>query len=257
MTAALHPPTPRRVGILGGMGPAAGADFVRLFVAACDAHLRRSHLAVHDQAYPAHWLAQVPAPDRTAALLHGGASPLPAMADALAGLAQLGVTVAAIACNTAHAWHAELQRRAPGVTLLHIVGETVAHLHRSGVQSVGLLATQGTYALKLYDGALQQAGIACHLPLPAEQAQVMRGIEQGVKAGDLALARACFDEVAHHMVARHGCTALLLACTEIPLALHAVAQFPAVALVNPAQVLAEALARHAYAPGPGPAVSAG
>jgi len=239
---------PRKVGILAGMGPAAGADFVRLFVAACESHLRRSGQPVQDQAYPEHWLAQVPAPDRTAALLHGGASPLPAMAAALNGMVHLGVACAAIACNTAHAWHAELQRPCPGITLLHIVDETVAHVQRGGVQSVGLLATQGTYQSDLYGRALRRAGIACHVPYAAEQAQVMRGIQNGVKAGDLALARACFDAVAQPLVDRHGCTALLLACTEIPLALHTVPQHPAVALVNPSQVLADALARHAYAP---------
>ena len=31
---------PRVVGILGGMGPAAGADFARLFVQACADHMR-------------------------------------------------------------------------------------------------------------------------------------------------------------------------------------------------------------------------
>lgn len=237
---------PRKVGILAGMGPAAGADFVRLFVAACEAQLRRRGTPVHDQAYPEHWLAQVPAPDRTAALLHGGPSPLPAMATALDGMAGLGVACAAMACNTAHAWHADLQRHCPGIALLHIVGETVAHLQHRGVQSVGLMATLGTYQAGLYAPALQSAGIACHVPPAQDQALVMRGIQEGVKGGDLALARACFDEVALRLVQRHGCTALLLACTEIPLALQALPQCPGVALVNPAQVLADALARQAY-----------
>ena len=58
----------RAVGILGGMGPAAGADFVRLFVQACTRHLQGQGLPVHDQAYPEHWLVQLPMPDRTQAL---------------------------------------------------------------------------------------------------------------------------------------------------------------------------------------------
>ncbi|MFZ3117300.1 MAG: aspartate racemase, partial [Variovorax sp.] len=53
------------VGILGGMGPAAGADFVRLFVDACAQHMRAVGEPVRDQAFPEHWLAQVPVPDRT------------------------------------------------------------------------------------------------------------------------------------------------------------------------------------------------
>src|SRR5256885_12615477 len=42
MQQQLQPP--RAVGILGGMGPAAGADFVRLFVQACTAHLQQQGL---------------------------------------------------------------------------------------------------------------------------------------------------------------------------------------------------------------------
>lgn len=62
----------RKVGILGGMGPAVGVDFVRLFLAACEAHLHARGRAIRDQAYPEHWMVQVPAPDRTAALREGG-----------------------------------------------------------------------------------------------------------------------------------------------------------------------------------------
>ena len=50
------------IGILGGMGPAAGAHFARLFVAACAHHIWRRGIAVTDQAFPEPWLAQVPVP---------------------------------------------------------------------------------------------------------------------------------------------------------------------------------------------------
>ena len=43
--------TTRTVGILGGMGPAAGADFARLFVSACAEHMRVQGIAVSDQAF--------------------------------------------------------------------------------------------------------------------------------------------------------------------------------------------------------------
>ena len=70
---ATTPPTPHTVGILAGMGPAAGVDFARLFVAACEDWLRGHGQAVCDQAYPAHWMAQLPIADRTRALTDGAA----------------------------------------------------------------------------------------------------------------------------------------------------------------------------------------
>jgi aspartate racemase len=126
----------RKVGILGGMGPAAGVDYVRMFLGACEAHLHARGETVRDQAYPEHWIVQVPAPDRTAALLDGGLSPLPSMTRALLGLQHEGVATAAIACNTAHAWHAQMQRECPGIELLHIVQETTAQLAREGITSI-------------------------------------------------------------------------------------------------------------------------
>ena len=74
----------------------------------------------------------------------------------------------------------------------------------------------------------------------------MRGIYDGVKAGDRALARNCFEQVARALEQRHGVSALIMGCTEIPLALSEGAHLPGVRLVNPTQVLAAALARHAY-----------
>lgn len=247
--AARQWPT-RTVGILGGMGPAAGADFVRLFVQACTDRMRQRGQAVGDQAFPEHWLAQVPVPDRTRALSatgEGSDSPLEAMACALGRLEIVGARAVAMACNTAHAWHVALQARFPEVELLHVAREVATHLQALGVREVGLMATQGTYRTGLYETALAQAGITCQLPHEAERETLMRGIYNGVKSGDTPHAQACFVEVAQRLMARHGDIALIMGCTEIPLALEPVPQAMQWTLVNPAQVLAQALAGRAYA----------
>lgn len=239
----------RIVGILGGMGPAAGADFVGLFVQACIDWMQQHGQPVNDQAFPEHWLAQLPVPDRTQALSavgEGADAPLAAMASGLERLEQLGAVAVAMACNTAHAWHAALQARFPRLELLHVAREVALHLQALGVREVGLLATQGTYRSALYEIALAQAGIQCRLPLEAERETLMRGIYDGVKTGDLACAQRCFVEVAQRLLARHGDIALIMGCTEIPLALPSASQAARWTLVNPAQVLAQALAQRAY-----------
>lgn len=245
---------PLPVGILGGMGPAAGADFVRLFVQACTELMLQLGLPVTDQAYPEHWLAQVPVPDRSAALRADPAlpqRPLEAMRQVAARLGALGVRTVAIACNTAHAWHASLQESFPDIEVIHGVREVAQALARDGVREAGLLATQGSYASGIYQRALDEAGVRCHLPGIAEQAQLMEGIYSGVKAGDLALARQRFEAVASALTRRHGTQTLIMGCTEIPLALKAA---DGLALVDPARLIARALAARAYgvAPGWGP-----
>ncbi|MDP9898113.1 aspartate/glutamate racemase family protein [Variovorax ginsengisoli] len=240
------------VGILGGMGPAAGADFVRIFVDACAQHMRAQGQPVRDQAFPEHWLAQVPVPDRSGALEATGAGahqPLEPMLQALGRLAALGSRAVAIACNTAHAWHATLQERFPQVELLHVAREVASHLAGQGVREVALMATEGTYRVRLYEQALSDAGLVCHLPVAEERTLLMRGIYEGVKAGDLVLAEQCFADVAQRLVARHGPVALIMGCTEVPLGLQGSTAVAGMRLVDPARVLASALAVRAYGPG--------
>ena len=241
------------VGILGGMGPAAGADFARLFVQACAQQMRALGLPVTDQGFPEHWLAQVPVPDRMLALREaasgitlGSQQPLDPMLQALGRLAALGARTVAIACNTAHAWHAALQARFPQIEVLHVAQEVTAHLVATGVTQVALLATEGTYRTGLYQTALNQAGIACINPTPEEQKILTQGIFNGVKAGNLPLAQSCFAQVAIQLTQRHGALPLILGCTEIPLGLAGVASVAQLQLIDPSEVLAQALAQRAY-----------
>ena len=239
---------PAMVGILGGMGPAAGADFVRLFVDACTELMQSAGVPVSDQAYPEHWLAQVPVPDRSAALRRTDLPPRPleAMKQVAARLGALGARTLAIACNTAHAWHGSLQECFPDLEVIHGVREVATELARRGIAEVGLLATEGTYDSRLYQDALEGAGLRCHVPQPAERQRVMDGIYRGVKAGDLAFARSSFEAVAQALAQRHGCDTLVMGCTEIPLALKPGAGTGGLRLVDPAQLIARTLALRAY-----------
>jgi len=250
MSSVSHHRFPTQVvGILGGMGPAAGADFVRLFVQACTERMAALGIPVHDQAYPEHWLAQVPIPDRTAALHDtrpGAHQPAEPMLQATGRLSALGARVVAIACNTAHAWHGLLQQRFPQLVVLHGVQEVVADLAARKVRGVGLLATRGVYDAGLYQNELERARIGYFVPEAHEQEQLMQGIYDGVKAGNYALARQRFETVSLALRQRSEVSTLIMGCTEIPLALSEHPRLEGLTLVNPSVVLAAALARHAY-----------
>ena len=250
MTDVLRRP-PRAVGILRGMGPAAGADFVRLFVEACSSYLRAHDHPVNDQAFPEHWLVQMPIPDRTQALRTDPQSPqgpAPFMLQGIGRLAALGVCSVAVACNTAHVWHAQLQALFPQLRILHIAEETARHLQQHQTQRAIVLATAGTYQTGLYDAALRSHGIEALQPDAAGVALLMQGIYDGVKRGDTALAMQCFGQVLQDMQSRHGTDIpVLMACTEIPLALPQAPQAQSALLIDPAWILAQALAAQAYA----------
>lgn len=240
---------PRAVGILGGMGPAAGADFVRLFVQACTSYLQAHNQPVRDQAYPEHWLVQMPIPDRTQAL--NGTSqvandPAPHMLQGIGRLAALGVRSVAVACNTAHVWHGQLQTLFPQLTILHIAEETARYLHAQGARQAIVLATAGTYQTGLYDKALQAADITALVPDAAGIAELMQGIYDGVKQGNVALAAQRFGVVLGEMRHRFGDVPVVMGCTEIPLALPQAPEAQGAVLIDPAWILAQALVQQAY-----------
>ncbi|HRZ88514.1 MAG TPA: aspartate/glutamate racemase family protein, partial [Spirochaetia bacterium] len=82
------------LGILGGMGPEATADFFRKVVDATPAAKDQDHIHILVNCDPS-------IPDRTENILGRGPDPLPALIEAGKRLAAAGATVGAIPCMTA------------------------------------------------------------------------------------------------------------------------------------------------------------
>ncbi len=204
-------PAPRRIGILGGMGPAAAIDLQAKVLAATPAATDREHLPVVVWNVP-----QVP--DRVAAVLGTGPSPLPAMIEGARALEAAGCEAFAVACNTAHHWAGELAASV-GIPLLHIADAAVDALARRPVppMRVGLLATRGTLAAAFYGERLARHGFDWIVPTDEEQDRFVAEAIARVKAGDTAGARAPF-EAAVRGLADRGADLVLLACTELPIA---------------------------------------
>lgn len=224
----------RSIGILGGMGPLATADLFRKIVTLTDAGGDNDHIRIYVDSNTA-------IPDRTAAILSGGADPVPAMTDALAHLIHCGADCILMPCNTAHHFLPQLQARS-AVPFLSMPAVTAAACHaRYPGKTAALLATRGTLATGLYDWALAAENVPCLLPDEAERDVLMQVIYDGVKAGaDPACYEAAFTAV---LTALHdrGADYFILGCTELPLA----AQLLGITapLVDPTEELAKAAIR--------------
>lgn len=227
---------PGLVGVLGGMGPAATLDFLRKLVACTPATSDQDHVPVLVSSIP-----QVP--DRTAAFRGEGASPLAAMVASGQRLARGGAGLLVMPCNTAHLWFDALQA-AIGLPMLHLVDAALEDaVSRVGPGApLGLLCTDASMAAGLYLNRVPLGSGPLHWLLPTA-GEMLDGVMPGiaaVKAGALDAARERLEPVARALV-RRGARALVLGCTELPLALSA-----AVAGV-PLVDASEALARRAVA----------
>ena len=194
------------------MGPLATADFYAKLIAQTPAARDQEHVPVVIYAVP-----QVP--DRTAALLEGGASPLPTLHTGIRTLVAAGAQAIAIACNTAHAWYEELAAASP-VPILHIADAAAAAAVRIAGPGtrLGLVATTGTLAAGFYPRRLAARGFECAAPTEAEMRElVMPGIGK-VKAGAIDAGGRLLERAVGALLER-GAGAVVLGCTEVPVAL--------------------------------------
>lgn len=202
---------PQCLGVLGGMGPLAGAHFLKRLIEMTPAGCDQEHISVLLRSDPR-------IPDRTAAMLHGGKSPLPDMMQGIALLVDAGADCIAIPCNTAHLWYPQLAANSH-VPILHIVDAVLDDLASQGVVEgpIGLLATPATLALDLYQPALRARGYDVLVPQAQDFEDCVRAIEL-VKASRTQEALAPASRAVASLAAQRA-RAVVLACTELPLAL--------------------------------------
>jgi aspartate racemase len=213
-----HPRLPRppfKIGVIGGVGPAATVDFLGKIISNTTAERDQDHLKLIVDHNP-----QIP--DRTANLVGDGADPTLALYAACKRLEANNAALIAIPCNTAHAYVERIQPHLsiPIVNMLYL---TIAQIgqHYGRAATVGLLATSGTISCGVYHDVAREAGVQLIVPDTPHQALVMRAIygPQGVKAGHLdGLCKQDLMQALHHLVAR-GATVIILGCTELPLLL--------------------------------------
>jgi aspartate racemase len=202
------------LGVLGGMGPLASAEFMRRLTLLTPAVRDQDHI-------PAVLWSDPRVPDRTAARLGGGEDPLPALLRGIRGLEAAGCGAIAIPCNTAHGWFDAMQAATP-LPILHIVDAAAAELARLGVPrgTIGVMGTAATLAMRLYQDRLAARGYDCLVPTEEEMAALVTPAIAEVKANRVAESHAPLAEAARRLTAR-GAQAVVLGCTEIPLGIAA------------------------------------
>lgn len=224
---------PTIVGVLGGMGPAATADFY--------AKLVRATPSVSDQGHIRTLIWSDPSiPDRTAALLSDGPDPTPALVAGAFLLRNAGVSIIAVPCNTAHAFLAAVENEV-GVPFVDMVESTALRIRSDYplVTRVGLLSTTGTRQTLLYDRALRRQGLDPLVPSESSQERYVTKAINRVKAGLVdAYTTRLVTSATRELIAA-GAELIIAGCTELPIALERLVL--TVPVIDPTQVLAEAV----------------
>lgn len=227
---------PFLLGILGGMGPLATLDFQHKLLEVTPAESDQQHLPSVIWNVP-----QIA--DRQQALAGSGPSPLPQLLEGIKKLNQAGASHIVIPCNTAHYWFAELSR-ASSAEILHIADTAVSALLQSNKrpQCVGVIATQGTLDAGWYQQRLEANNIVA---ITGDTREIREWFIPGcyaVKRGKLQEGGSLFIRQAEALLDR-GAQQLILACTEVPVALRAVDASFFSLTQDPAFLLAERCSR--------------
>ena len=249
------------IGIAGGVGPAAGVMLhQKIIEATISGGSDQGHCEVHHVSRPG-------VADRTSFLLgQSKENPASGMALTIEAIAESArkagktAVVAGVPCNTFHAppiWNEFIETldangTSTTVKMVHMLHETARAIETivPNAKKIGLLSTTGTRDSKVYANLLEPMGYEMVQVDPLLQPMVHDAIYNkawGVKAVQPTTYQACgaFANFARDLVVQ-GAEAIILGCTEIPLALPE-PHFSGLPLIDPMAVLARSCIKKAGA----------
>ena len=218
------------IGILGGMGPEATVDLFYRIIKATPAQ--------KDQDHPRTIIySNSKVPDRTAAILGDGPSPVPEMLKAAKTLETAGADFIIIPCNTAHHFIDEL-RDGVGIPILHMIEVSAQRVQEElpTIKRAGLIATTGTVKSGIYHRSFSNIDVEIITPDGKFQREAMKAIYERIKSGDLKGGEEIIRDVAGNLL-ENGAQIVLCGCTEVSLVLKD-GDIP-VPVVDPLQILTE------------------
>ena len=220
----------RMVGILGGMGPSATADFYAKLIAHTPASVDQEHLRVVVWADPT-------VPSRQEAILSNGRDPSPWLETGLQRLQQCGAEIVVVPCNTVHRYLPPIMEGQP-TEFISIIDTTIQAVQRiAGEGAIGLLATDGALLSGIYQQALGDAGYSVAQPSLEDQSRLMEIVHR-VKAGDTGPELYVDMRRILANLECQGVRAAVVGCTELSTLLEQVDGGGSMLLIDPAVELA-------------------
>ena len=205
----------KTIGILGGMGPEATLNCYAAIIRSTPADTDQKHLRVIIDSNPK-------VPDRTAAIIGKGASPVPSLVAGCRTLQSAGADFIIIPCVSAHFFLEAVRQKIklPILSIFDAVTERISSSHPH-IQTVGLMGTTGTIDGGHFQKRLAEAGLKAMVPDEKRQSDVMAAIYD-IKNSNPTRSRrqisSALAAIAETLVS-NGAQGIIAGCTEVPLAL--------------------------------------
>ena len=201
----------KKIGIIGGIGPASTLDYYSGIIEKCRAK-------TNDGSYPEIIINSV---NMAEMLSYITAKDWDALANMLIGaiknLADAGADFAAIASNTPHIVFDAVNEKST-LPLISIVEETCKYAKVSGCKKALVIGTRFTMSSGLYSKAFARHGVTAVLPTESQQQTIHNlffpNLENGIVVPE---DKRRMLEIVSGLIAEHGADAVVLGCTELPL----------------------------------------
>lgn len=135
------------------------------------------------------------------------------MTDSMKHLIEIGCNRIILACNTSHLFLPQIYTSIPELEsrVIHIIKNCVDEICVDKIESVLLLASEGTIDSKIYQNELEKRGIKCIAPKPEEYILLRKCIE-AVKQNNYTNE---VKKIFINLVERYD--SCILGCTELPI----------------------------------------
>ena len=204
----------KTIGVLGGMGPSASSNLYSKIIK----YTQHEYGAVQDFDYPPIIIYSLPLFGFDETGIVDEKLVKKQLIEGVKKLESAGCDLIIIACNTVHSYFEEMQS-AVKVPIFNIIEETEKRVVKFGYKKVGLFASESTNKLKLYQKRFANSNIEVISP-DNEQQKILNRVIEHVMGGNQKSEDIIFlKDIARDYV-RQGAEAIVMGCTEIPLAIN-------------------------------------
>jgi len=199
----------KALGILGGMGPLATANFMTQVIENTKVQKDQDHIRIYVDCH-----SQIP--DRIAPLMgNGTVDPTPAMCESIRKLEKVGADIIVMPCITAHGFYNKIAGSAsvPFLYMPEIVAR--ACMHNFVQKTAAVLSTTATAKLRILLEPMEKFDLPYITPSESEQDEIVRLIKEVKMNGDMTQIAKDFRKVLD-LMAKRGADYFVLGCTELP-----------------------------------------